>query len=681
MNKKNFTLLIAFTFLLGGMASAQKSLTAETGLAKKQFREGKIVKQNNHLNSKAAIFSEDFSGGALPADWQNIDNSTNGFVWVFTNPGARTINTTTGATGFAIADSDNLGDVGGEDCDLITPTIDCSALTVVKLRFEHYFYAGYGGAGVVSVSGNNGSNWTDLESFGAASTANAAVAEYDISAVAAGSTSVLIKWNWTGDWSWYWAIDDVSVFEPEANDLAVTAVAPSGLIGHFGVTPKVTVLNNGGTDQSTYSVLLEDGAGYSETFNSGATLAAGASLEILFPEWIPAVGVYTLTATVTLAGDGNNTNDILASTGEVVDGLLWGANIDNTGSENGIISTDLGGITPGLIETADDFELPAGTWFIDQITSTGFQSAGTLTGFRVIIYADNAGTPGDVVFEEVVAETNADEQILTFTNPLVLPGETKYWLMIAGVYPTATAVSQGRWNWFTWDNLTGYEANLRDQPAVFGVGTDWNALSAIGVTGAASTNFAIYGHVPSTSYDITFNINMLGTNSTFNAATQEVYLSGSVFNPVWPKPGELPAAQMTDVDADGIYTITLTLDAGDYEYKTFYINTGTPSWDNSYTGNLPLTVVGDATIDAEWVWASGVNNLNSGISIYPNPSNGVFTVNTTEVYNLQVLDLTGKVISTQVLNGNGSVSINNAGVYFLKFSNANNSFVQRVIVK
>jgi hypothetical protein len=59
----------------------------------------------------------------------------------------------------------------------------------------------------------------------------------------------------------------------------------------------------------------------------------------------------------------------------------------------------------------------------------------------------------------------------------------------------------------------------------------------------------------------------------------------------------------------------------------------------------------------------------------------VFTVNANEVYNLQVLDLTGKVISTQVLNENGSVSINNAGVYFLKFSNANNSFVQRVIVK
>jgi len=57
MKMKNFTLLIAFVVLLGGMANAQ----SETGLAKKIDRKGKIVKLNNHRNTKAAIFSEDFS--------------------------------------------------------------------------------------------------------------------------------------------------------------------------------------------------------------------------------------------------------------------------------------------------------------------------------------------------------------------------------------------------------------------------------------------------------------------------------------------------------------------------------------------------------------------------------------------------------------------------------------------
>jgi len=319
------------------MANAQ----SETGLAKKIDRKGKIVKLNNHRNTKAAIFSEDFSDGTLPAGWQNVDNGTTGFVWYFDNPGGRTLNSTTGTNGFAVFDSDENGG-GAEDCDLITPVIDCSALTVVKLAFEHYYSSYDNDQGQLSVSGDNGTNWTIIQTWTTDGT-NATAELFDISAVAAGQSQVMIKWNYQGDYSWYWAIDDVSVFEPEANDLAVTAITPSFVESGATVTPQVTVLNNGTADQATWSVTLTDGT-YTST-KTGSNLLAGASVVVDMDSWTPADGNYTMTATVTLTGDANAANDVLTQDVNVVlpsytAGTLYGYNAYSTTLDQHIVSVN-----------------------------------------------------------------------------------------------------------------------------------------------------------------------------------------------------------------------------------------------------------------------------------------------------------------------------------------------------
>ncbi len=80
--------------------------------------------------------------------------------------------------------------------------------------------------------------------------------------------------------------------------------------------------------------------------------------------------------------------------------------------------------------------------------------------------------------------------------------------------------------------------------------------------------------------------------------------------------------------------------------------------------------------------ASSVNDIGAyGISIYPNPSNGVFNVNVTETFNLEVIDITGKIVKTQVLDNNtNTVNIAKQGVYILKLSNNNTSVTHRIIV-
>ncbi|CAG5084975.1 choice-of-anchor B family protein [Parvicella tangerina] len=65
-------------------------------------------------------------------------------------------------------------------------------------------------------------------------------------------------------------------------------------------------------------------------------------------------------------------------------------------------------------------------------------------------------------------------------------------------------------------------------------------------------------------------------------------------------------------------------------------------------------------------YASVDNRESSSISIYPNPSNGKFTVNTDgKIGTYQLLDLSGKLIEQGTLNNQQVISVENAGVYIL----------------
>ncbi|MEZ5147265.1 MAG: PKD domain-containing protein [Bacteroidales bacterium] len=157
-------------------------------------------------------WNEDFNtGGVIPSCWQNIDNMGNGEVWEFDNPGLRSIGTSSAANGFAIFDSDNYTNNGmAEDADLITPLFDFSAESTVYIQFEHYFLSGFGGAAEFSLSTNGGGSWTTIDNW-TATTANAQIETYDVSAYVAGQSQVYFRWTWTGDWSWFWAIDDIVI--------------------------------------------------------------------------------------------------------------------------------------------------------------------------------------------------------------------------------------------------------------------------------------------------------------------------------------------------------------------------------------------------------------------------------------------------------------------------------------
>ena len=82
-----------------------------------------------------------------------------------------------------------------------------------------------------------------------------------------------------------------------------------------------------------------------------------------------------------------------------------------------------------------------------------------------------------------------------------------------------------------------------------------------------------------------------------------------------------------------------------------------------------------------------VNSLRNSLAIFPNPSKGTFKVSLPkdQTYQLEVTDLTGKVISKQVIRNSNTAQLNlqeqAKGVYLLKITSEGNSAVQKLIVE
>jgi hypothetical protein len=207
---------------------------------------------------------------------------------------------------------------------------------------------------------------------------------------------------------------------------------------------------------------------------------------------------------------------------------------------------------------------------------------------------------------------------------------------------------------------------------------------------------------------VTFNVDMTDATAfkagdpifdpivTFSAALHDVYIAGSGFGNDWKEPGTDATLKMTHTSGN-FYSITFpSVAAGNLAFKYFFIPNGAAvhSWNGGeWTGdpNRRL-VVGTSPIifDGDWAvnvapFPATVNNLNtSNVSIYPNPSNGLFNVKVEQNCKLNVIDIAGKsIFQGELSNAVNTVDLSKvqAGMYFFKISSENNSSIQRVIIK
>ena len=99
-----------------------------------------------------------------------------------------------------------------------------------------------------------------------------------------------------------------------------------------------------------------------------------------------------------------------------------------------------------------------------------------------------------------------------------------------------------------------------------------------------------------------------------------------------------------------------------------------------------LALINGKPVDVKFEKSSEAIQSVFNVSIYPNPSNGAFSVQATENAIVDVYDMNGKQITTsQVISSNGKVNIdlNNveAGVYLVRVQNETFSTTKRIVIE
>lgn len=320
------------TFLLPSMAqdaaitinSKGKSFKRSTPLS---------LKYGNSFTPLAVIFSEDFSGG-IPGSWMITDSAGNGEIWTVA-PGPQggsvliddTLKSPTATNGIALVDDDFYGNNSTvTSTSLITPAIDATGLTVVKVSFYDYFRMYNVGIdeGVLYVS-NDGTTWTEVfrAETGLAqndATPNPRFNDIDISSIAANQPTVYLNFTFRGNWGYWWQIDDISVYEPEAIDGGVISIdpIPAGCSLSANTSITLTIGNAGLNDISNFDVSYTVNSGAPVTEIYTGTITAGNSANYTFTATadLSAPGTYSIDVYTTIASDGNATNDTASLTTE-----------------------------------------------------------------------------------------------------------------------------------------------------------------------------------------------------------------------------------------------------------------------------------------------------------------------------------------------------------------------------
>ncbi len=151
---------------------------------------------------------------------------------------------------------------------------------------------------------------------------------------------------------------------------------------------------------------------------------------------------------------------------------------------------------------------------------------------------------------------------------------------------------------------------------------------------------------------------------------------------------------VTDPQSNPVAGVEITVDVATKETQTtddsgvatFNLEDGNYSWSATKTNweaqDGAFVVPGDVAVTiTDFTASDGIDELNSNVNIYPNPSNGEITVKVNGTYSLQVIDITGKVISTQEITNTENINIKQTGIYMLRLTNNNETLNYKIVVE
>jgi hypothetical protein len=245
---------------------SQNSLAQSEGNNNKKFSTYLNQNTNGTDNIVASIFTEDFFGRVLPEGWTNVSNIGGNRIWSFDNPGHRTISGPIDAN-FAIFDCAYYGS-GTTNSTLTTRAIDVSGLSNVYFGFFQH-YRNVSSSYCIVEASNNNINWTLLDSI----TSNTGYptpvyTEYDVTEIATGHSNIYFRWTFIGTDAFWWAIDNVVVYEPDLYPNPAVNVSPMNGTSNIAISETLNWTNDGGALPTGYKIYFgTDGEGLTPPIN------------------------------------------------------------------------------------------------------------------------------------------------------------------------------------------------------------------------------------------------------------------------------------------------------------------------------------------------------------------------------------------------------------------------------
>jgi hypothetical protein len=171
-------------------------------------------------------------------------------------------------------------------------------------------------------------------------------------------------------------------------------------------------------------------------------------------------------------------------------------------------------------------------------------------------------------------------------------------------------------------------------------------LYSIGETADISVEFEKYLHL------LTFNVSD-GSNSIEGAQI---------------------SVGIKDLTTDAQGSAETDMQNGQYSY--------TISHDEYLSESGEITIAdADESVDIVLEAATDVEDLAYAIEIFPNPSEGKVYIFSSKKLNLQVIDLTGKILDNRIFTGKTELNLTTSGMYFLKFTDEKGSRIEKIIIQ
>lgn len=273
--------------------------------------------------AQSVILSENFESGTIPAGWTKTQD-TPSVGWELGNALGSQYFVIPAHTNYAASNDDaydnqNATQNKADKDFLITPVIDFTGHTTAILTFDAFFSGESGSVATIEATTDDGTTWTVLNTL----TANGVWQSVSISLNSYLSISNLkigFKHNDSGQWASGFAIDNVSIVEPSANDAELTSVAINSYLstGNHPITGSIT--NRGSAPLTAIDISWNvNGAVVNTQHFSSLNIAMTQSFTFTHNTTliIPTAGTYIVKTWVSSPNggtDGNLLNDTLVYT-------------------------------------------------------------------------------------------------------------------------------------------------------------------------------------------------------------------------------------------------------------------------------------------------------------------------------------------------------------------------------